>query len=346
MPTRPIHFPLVHAAVAALVALPLLSVAAIAAPAATGGDAALALASPATVTALVRLRDRVTVDDKLVTLGDLFEGLDGAAATKPFAVAPAPGQQASFRVDQVAAAARAAGMNWEPTGDQRLVSVSRTARFVPPQDILDRLSQAIGNQSGDRAAMVQISGRMPQLAVAVDTAPTVRVDELQYDPRSGRFSAVLQAPADDADARRVPVQGQVTQAMQVPVPAGRIDPGQVIKKSDLQWVDLAANRVDRNAVTDAAELIGKAAKRALSEGRPIHSNDIERPALVLKGALVTVTLEAPHMSLSTVGRAIESGSKGDFVQVLNMQSHKTIVGTVVGPNLIAIQNSRVVSVAN
>ena len=243
----------------------------------------------------------------------------------------------------MAAAAKAAGLNWTPDSNRRLVTVARAATYVPADVVMTALTRTVAAQTGKQDIMVQILGRVPQLAVATGAAPTVRVDQMQYDPGSGQFSAVLLAPANDPDARPVPVQGRVTEALQVPVPAGRIDTGQVIRKSDLRWISVPAERVDRNAITDLTQLVGKAARHALPEGWPIHTNDVQRPSLVTKGALVTVTLQTSNMSLSTVGRAMEAGGQGDLIQVQNMQSHKTIIGTVVGPNLIAVQNSRIVS---
>ncbi len=290
---------------------------------------------------LVRLRPNITVDGKTVTLGDLFQGASPAAAARPFAAAPAPGQQASFGIDQVVAAARAAGLDWEPDPNLGAVTISRTARFVPLETVLAQLTQALATATGQTGDMIQIAGRSPQLAIAISDQASVRVENLQYDPTSHQFSAMLLAPADDPDAPRVPVQGRVVQATEVPVPAGRIGPGQIIHKSDLRWLNIPVERIDRNAVTDEAELIGKAARHALREGWPIRADDIERPVLVTKGAMVTVSLDAPNLSLSTVGQAQQAGGQGDLIAVLNVQSHKTIIGIIVGPNRVAIENGRV-----
>lgn len=313
---------------------------------------ALAVAGPAPAPArapakapevLVRLRSNIAVDGTKVTLGDLFQGAGPIAAAKVFAAAPAPGQTETFGIDSVMQAAAAAGLTWQPGQDLRVISVTRNARYVPVTEILAALKQALVPLTGQPNDLIQVAGRSPQLAIALDQTASVRVENLQYDPESHEFSALLAAPADTPEARRVPIQGRVVQAVEVPVPITRIDPGQIIRRADLRFVALPISRVDRTMVTDPAVLIGEQARHALAPSWPIRQSDVERPSLVKRGAMVRVSLVTPYMSLSTVGQALQSGGRGDLIPVMNLQSHKTIVGTIVGPDLVAVGSARVQS---
>jgi flagella basal body P-ring formation protein FlgA len=42
------------------------------------------------------------------------------------------------------------------------------------------------------------------------------------------------------------------------------------------------------------------------------------------------------MALTALGRAIESGADGEVIQVMNVQSKKTVQALVVGPNLVQV----------
>jgi flagella basal body P-ring formation protein FlgA len=75
----------------------------------------------------------------------------------------------------------------------------------------------------------------------------------------------------------------------------------------------------------------------LRSGQPLQSSDIERPIVIAKGALVTITYEVPGLSLSDQGRALEPGAIGDTISVLNPGSHKTLLATVVSPDRVRLE---------
>ena len=292
----------------------------------------------------VWLRPSINVEGRDITLGDLFENA-GPTARKIFSSAPAPGEQTNFRVVQVLAAAEAAGLRWTPDPNLRLVSVTRIGKLVPRREILDKLADAIARQSGEPRMPVLLSDQSFSLSVAMDEKPTVRIEDLDYDARSQRFAAILIAPADDARASRVRVTGRVHQVAEVPVLKVRYGSGQVIKESDIDWIEIASDRITADIITDAGALVGQATKRPLAAGTLVRGNDVQRPLLVNKGALVTMTLATANMSLTTTGRAIDAGSLGEAIQVTNVQSNKTVLATVVGPNLVAVAGSRPLSAA-
>jgi flagella basal body P-ring formation protein FlgA len=293
------------------------------------------LAGAETSETMVRLRTNIAVEGIEITLGDLFEGA-GKAAEAAFAAAPAPGEKQLFRVVDVYNAARAAGLTWEPDPGTRSVNVTRAGKLVPHREIVDRIAHAVSEYTGERDISVQLANPSLTLAVARNASPTVRVDDLDYDARSQQFTATLAVPADDPRAMRVQVQGRAVRISRVPVLKTRLGPEQVIGRADIEWIDVPAERIDRSTVTDVNELIGKAAKRTLVVGAQIRTSDVERPVLVAKGALITMTVAAPNMTLTATGRAIDEGGQGDLIQVQNIQSHKTVVATVIGINRVVV----------
>ena len=86
----------------------------------------LALASPAFAGEPVDLRADAVGHSGVVTLGDLFDGADGAAATRIVGRAPV-GQQAVLDAGDVQLAARAAGLDWPNANGQRRIIVSVVA---------------------------------------------------------------------------------------------------------------------------------------------------------------------------------------------------------------------------
>jgi flagella basal body P-ring formation protein FlgA len=113
--------------------------------------------------------------------------------------------------------------------------------------------------------------------------------------------------------------------------------GEVIREEDLSWGPAPVGRVLRNAPTDAAPVIGKAARRSLSAGSPIETADVEAPDLVRKGEPVTLIYAAPGLRLSVSAVAQNDAGLGDGVRVLNLQSRRSIDATVSGQSEASVQ---------
>ena len=92
-----------------------------------------------------------------------------------------------------------------------------------------------------------------------------------------------------------------------------------------------------NALQDAEDLIGMSPLRALSAQRPVKKSDIRSPILVPKGSLVTMVFRTDRMVLTAQGRALQSGSKGDVIRILNAKTHRTIDGLVVNSGTVTVK---------
>jgi flagella basal body P-ring formation protein FlgA len=55
---------------------------------------------------------------------------------------------------------------------------------------------------------------------------------------------------------------------------------------------------------------------------------------VTKGSLVTMTFEAPGITLTATGKATTEGGIGEQVTVVNPVSYRQIVCTVTGPGMV------------
>jgi flagella basal body P-ring formation protein FlgA len=84
-------------------------------------------------------------------------------------------------------------------------------------------------------------------------------------------------------------------------------------------------------VTQVSELIGTQVKVAsLSANTPVFKRFLERPFDVNKGSTISIAYVHPHMSMTTKGKALENGRRGDVISVKNLDSQKTIQVTIDG----------------
>ena len=285
--------------------------------------------------AKVVLRESVSVKSKLVRLNDLFSGT-GEKADIAVAYAPVPGKRAIFDSRWLYRVARAYGLNWRPLGLQDQIVVERESQMITREEIEDSIRVALIDRGADPNTKVELSNRMMRLYVASDVAASVGVEDVSYEPRTGRFTAILVAPAGDPGATRTRVTGRLHRETDVPVPARRIQANEVITERDIKWVKVRQNRLPRGVIIDINELIGKSPKRWLRAGIPVRAANVQPPILVPKGSLVTIYLKVPRMMLTAQGKALENGSDGDVIRINNTQSNKVIEAEVTGVAKVAV----------
>ena len=61
-----------------------------------------------------------------------------------------------------------------------------------------------------------------------------------------------------------------------------------------------------------------------------------KPELVQRNETVTIIYEVPGIVLTMRGKALEAGAEGDIINVLNVQSKRTIQATVTGPGRVTV----------
>ena len=297
------------------------------------------------------LRGNIEVSGDFVLLGDLFDNT-GDNADKPVFRAPAPGRSGSVSARRLIRAAEANGLQWDNPQRVREVLISRRGVLISLDDIKDLFAEELTGRLGATGAgisvQIEFAGKAKPLYVPADKMPEAEISEIRFSRRSGRFSAIVSAPAGDPSARRYTYSGRAIQAREIPVPTRTIRRGGVIGADDIELKAVPIRRIDNTTVEDAAELVGMAAKRTLRVDQPVRARDLERPKIVAKNAVVTVRYQAPGLMLTMRGKALQAGAQGDLIDILNVQSKRKIQGKVIGPNLVASvrETSRLVAVTN
>ena len=82
--------------------------------------------------------------------------------------------------------------------------------------------------------------------------------------------------------------------------------------------------------------VGMQARRQLRAGQPLKAADLAKPDLVQRDQSVTLIYDSPGLYLTVRGKAQGSGTEGDVVNVLNLQSKRTVAGVVTGRGQVSI----------
>ena len=130
-----------------------------------------------------------------------------------------------------------------------------------------------------------------------------------------------------------------TDMARVPVLKRPVSTGEVIDGRDIEMVQMRLDQIGRTVMLSRDALVGLAAKRMLSPGRPIQSGDVQRPVMVSKGGAVTMLVQLPGMFLSAQGKALDAGAQGDTILVMNTQTNRTVQAIVTGPSEVRVMSS-------
>lgn len=287
------------------------------------------------VQAISYSRGLASVSGDAVQLGDLFSNT-GAAGRTVVDQAPEPGAEKVYDVHQLAAFARAHGLVWQAQSWSERVVVKRQGRLIDTDEIRAAVGTALEAEGLEGKWELVFSRRLPTLHVAADQTALPRVASLQWRKRSGHFSAVIAVGGQDRGERRLTVSGRVHRLVEIPTISRRLKTGEIIQPGDIKWLNLRARQVNRNIITDADQLIGRTPQRFLAPGRPVRGGDVRRPRIVKKGSVVTMVVTTPNMVLTSKGRALDHGTRGDTIRIRNLKSKTIVEAEITGPNAVRI----------
>ncbi|MBC7905146.1 MAG: flagellar basal body P-ring formation protein FlgA [Rhodospirillaceae bacterium] len=293
------------------------------------------------------LKSAATIEADTVKLGDLWENL-GAKGDTVIANAPQPGKRITADARWLAAVAQNYGIGWQPASAFDRIVIERSGQMVDVKLIESEIKEALGMEGVPGPFDFEIANRSAlNITIPSSGAPAgVAVRDVVWDSRTSRFTATVEVPAGSPSAVRQRVNGRVFTVARIPVLNRAMSRGEVIGERDVEWVDARAENVRRDIVTDARQIIGQEPRYQLRPGAPLRSTELQRPVLVTRNSMVTITLKTPFMSLATQGRATEEGGKGDLIHVTNLQTKRVVEAIVDGPGTVTVAQAGTRSLAN
>jgi flagella basal body P-ring formation protein FlgA len=300
---------------------------------------ALEFARPAEFAGPLTLRPEAIVDGAYVRLSDIFDNLpprqDAVVAT-----APRLGDSVVFDVEWLKRVARQHALDWGPVSRFDQVIVVRASDVVGRSQIVEALRPHLIDNGMPVQAEIKLNGTSEGIRIQTATGAQVGVSDLQYDPGRQRFTATLDIPAGSPTPQRLRVAGQIYLTTAVPVLRSTMRHGEMITADDIDYVTLRVDQLKRDTLTDPEQLIGRTPRRFVQAGAPLTDIQVERPRMVSKGSVVTMSYRTPFMTLTTQGRAMEHGGLGDQVRIQNMQSNTTVTAVVTDHNAVTVQHGR------
>ena len=129
--------------------------------------------------------------------------------------------------------------------------------------------------------------------------------------------------------------GIAVETVEAAVLARGIERNEVIKSSDVV-IERRPKAEVGNDVAGRDGAVGMQARRQLRAGQALRVADLAKPDLVTRDQNVTLIYESSGLYLTIRGKALEGGTEGDVVNVLNLQSKRTVSGIVVGRGQVSV----------
>jgi flagella basal body P-ring formation protein FlgA len=284
------------------------------------------------------LRASVNVASDVVRIGDVVDNA-GAAARIAIYRAPDLGTTGSLATAQVLAALRAHQVIGVDTKDIKAVSVTRLARTLQAKDIELQVARALQRRNGlgEAANLTLTFDRDVQtLQLDASNSGALQPAAVRYEPRSGRFDVSFEIANDASSApTKLRFSGIAVETVEAAVLARGLERNEILKSSDVLIERRPKSEVG-NDVAGRDGAVGMQARRQLRAGQALRTTDLVKPDLVTRDQSVTLIYESSGLYLTIRGKALEGGTEGDVVNVLNLQSKRTVSGVVSGRGQVSI----------
>jgi len=286
------------------------------------------------------LRAKVQVTSDIVRIGDLIDNA-GPAAQIAIYRAPDLGTTGSLPVPQVINALRMHQVIGVDTRELKEISVTRLARAIDGKDIEAQIGRALERKNG--------LGEAANLALTFDRDPgDIKLDAgftgamqpttVRFDNRNGRFDITFEIANDSGiSGTKLRFTGTAVETVEAAVLARTVERNEILKSSDV----MVERRPKAEVGGDAANrdrAVGMQARHQLRAGQAVKVADLVKPDLVQRDQAVTLIYETPGLYLTVRGKALDGGTEGDVVSVMNLQSKRTVSGVVTGRGQVTITN--------
>jgi flagella basal body P-ring formation protein FlgA len=142
---------------------------------------------------------------------------------------------------------------------------------------------------------------------------------------------------DDKFIKRLRVNANVAVYQDVVKTINSLQRGNIIGTSDVVIERTRTERLLRDIPTSLDKVIGKAATRNIQNGKIVKFRDLKKVPTVKRGARVIILARRGTMKITAPGTVREDGFKNSIVQVVNLETKKTIYAEVINGNTVEVR---------
>lgn len=155
--------------------------------------------------------------------------------------------------------------------------------------------------------------------------------------RAGKVPFSLMIRVDKIVKHRARLDANVEVIYDVVQTTESLERGHIISEGDVELVQIPSMRPMRNIMTRIDDVIGQKVVRSIGHGQSITNFMIKREHTVKRGDRILLVAEKGPLRITAPGLVQENGFKDAIVKVQNLQSHKTVYGTVVDSKTVKVE---------
>jgi flagellar basal body P-ring formation protein FlgA len=153
----------------------------------------------------------------------------------------------------------------------------------------------------------------------------------------GRIPLTVLVKVDDKFIKRLRVNANIAIYQDVVKATNSLQRGQVIGTSDIVVERTRTEKILKNIPTSLDKVIGQAATRNIQDGKIIKFRDLKKVPTVRRGARVIILARKGTVKITAPGTVREDGFKNSIVQVVNLETKKTIYAEVINANTVEVR---------
>jgi len=173
------------------------------------------------------LKSEAIVKGDIVRIGDLIENA-GIVASVPIFRAPDLGYTGTISADAVLEAVRSHALIGVATDGVRDIVVTRASRTIPAKDVEDAVARALSARfdlGPTKDIAITFARDMRAMYVEPSSQGALRVTQVEYDARSGRFEATLEIAAGTGKRSVMHLAGRAVATVEVATVTRTIEHG-------------------------------------------------------------------------------------------------------------------------
>jgi len=294
----------------------------------------LAASAPALAQDMAFLRTQAIVEDQVLRVQDLWDN-PGPRGAAMLGAAPAPGRRMVIEAAQLTAIARSYGVNWRAMSQNDRVVVERPGRALPRAEVEALLREEFSRAGLEPDSEIEITGWTPPL-VPIAALHQASLEGAMIESPGNRFAATLVVMADGMATQRLRITGRAVPTTPVVVATRRLAMGEIIRAADAREMRVRAERVRPGVANRLDQVVGQEARRPMAVEGMFALVDLGPPSMVTRNQPVTLFLDAPGITMTAAGRALESAPRGAMVPVMNLASRAVLEGQVIGPGRVRV----------
>jgi flagella basal body P-ring formation protein FlgA len=280
------------------------------------------------------LRTMTTLHGPNVYLSDLFDGA-GHNANRLLGPGPAPGGRIVIEAPQLDAIARQYDVPWRSISEGDRAVLEWPGRPLPKDTVVDGVRIAMTANGDMEDFDVELADFAPPL-IPAEAEPVATVSELDLDRNTGRFSAMLAVTGGAMNPVHMRLNGRIEEVVEAPVCVTRLLPETIIHADDVRMGRIRKSSLQYGIARSIDRLVGMQLRRPVAAGMPVRLDDLVRPALVQRGAIVRLELQANDLYIASQAVALESGAAGDIIRVQPRNSSALISAQVISPEQVRV----------